>query len=104
MYAKAFERMGISTLVPSSENQKAVIEMIYDGVKAGNYSLDTSAFLNTMIELLNAGAQTLILGCTELPLAFQMYGFDLPHIDPTLALAVSAVKYAGHTLKKDLVF
>ena len=44
------------------------------------------------------GAQTLILGCTELPPAFEMYDLHYPHIDPTLVLARAAVLAAGGEL------
>ncbi len=40
VYAAAFEKEGISICILSSENQKAVMRVIYDGVKAGNYSLE----------------------------------------------------------------
>ena len=47
-----------------------------------------------MEELLSQGADTLILGCTELPLAFSDYGFTYPSLDPTEILAKSVVKAA----------
>ncbi len=99
VYARAFAEREIQMSVPSEENQKAVMEMIYDGVKAGNYSLDTSHFCRTMDELLDSGAQTLILGCTELPIAFQMFGFDRPSVDPTKILAAAAIRYVDGKLK-----
>jgi len=48
---------------------------------------------------LGGGAQTLILGCTELPPAFEMYGLNYPDIDPTLELALAAISAAGGKLK-----
>lgn len=45
--------------------------------------------------LLHQGAETLILGCTELPLAVELYGLDLPVMDPTLELALGAIRAAG---------
>ena len=85
--------------MPSVENQKAVMGVIYDGVKAGNYSLDLSGFNSAMDELFACGAETLVLGCTELPVAFDMFHIDRPHIDPTLILAAAAVKFVGGKLK-----
>ena len=100
VYAKAFEEAGIEMIAPSASGQKAVMEMIYDGVKAGNYDLDLTGFRSVMKELLDAGAETLILGCTELPVAFQMFGFTEPHIDPTAILAAAAIKFVGGKIKK----
>ncbi|MDE7262801.1 MAG: hypothetical protein K2N78_12190 [Oscillospiraceae bacterium] len=48
-----------------------------------------------MEELLDRGAETLILGCTELPLAVELYGLDYPVTDPTLELALGAIRAAG---------
>ena len=44
--------------------------------------------------------QTLIIGCTELPPAFDMYGLNHKHIDPTLVLARAAVIAAGGKLRE----
>ena len=46
-------------------------------------------------DLLRRGAETLILGCTELPLAITQYGIRLPATDPTLELALAAIRQAG---------
>lgn len=102
VYARAFEQVGVEMLTPSSEGQKAVMGMIYDGVKAGNYDLDLSGFRNAMKELLDAGTETLILGCTELPVAFGMFGFNEPHIDPTAILAAAAIRFVGGKLKENV--
>lgn len=44
VYEKAFQERGISLELPAKEEQESVMELIYDGVKAGNYSLDTKKF------------------------------------------------------------
>lgn len=103
VYAKAFEREGIRICIPSVESQKAVMGVIYDGVKAGNYQLDLTGFYQAMDELFEAGAQTLVLGCTELPVAFDMFHIDRPHIDPTRILAAAAVRFVGGRLKNDIL-
>ena len=75
------------------------MDVIYKGVKAGNYSLDLTGFYAAMDELFAAGAETLILGCTELPVAFEMFKIEKTHLDPTLILAAAAVKFVGGKLK-----
>lgn len=99
IYADAFADSGIELITPSPEGQAAVMELTYGGVKAGRRDIDTSAFRRASCELLDSGAQTLILGCTELPPAFEIYGLDYPCIDPTLVLARAAVTAAGGALK-----
>ena len=48
-----------------------------------------------MKSILARGAQTLILGCTELPVAVEMYKLDFITCDPTLELARGAIIAAG---------
>ena len=99
IYDKCFEGSGIELLTPSQDAQSAVMELIYKGVKAGRRDFDTSRFEKAARELSERGAQTLILGCTELPPAFGIYGLHYPHIDPTLVLARAAVLAAGGELR-----
>lgn len=99
VYAKAFAKEGIEICTPSAENQQSVMDVIYKGVKAGNYDLDLSGFYAAMDELFATGAETLVLGCTELPVAFDMFRIDKPHIDPTLVLATAAVKFVCGKVK-----
>lgn len=98
IYERCFEGSGIELLTPSPAAQAAVMELTYKGVKAGRRDFDTSGFEKAAQELLDRGAQTLILGCTELPPAFEMYDLHYPHIDPTLVLARAAVLAAGGEL------
>ena len=98
IYERCFEGSGIRLLTPSPAAQDAVMELTYSGVKAGRRDFDTSEFKKAAQELLDRGAQTLILGCTELPPAFEMYDLHYPHIDPTLVLARAAVLAAGGEL------
>ena len=95
VYERALEPYGIEILHPSEANQKQVMNLIYGGIKAGNYQIDLTGFYGTLDELKQAGAETLILGCTELPLAFSIFSIDREHIDPTLVLAKSAIRMAS---------
>jgi len=92
VYKDAFAPFGIEMLVPDEGGQRAVMELIYDGVKAGNYALDTSRFLAAVADLQSRGAEAMVLGCTELPCAMDLYHFDFPVIDPTLILASRALQ------------
>ena len=71
------------------------MSLIYDGVKASKWNYDTTDVKKAMEMLLDMGAETLILGCTELPLAKEMYNLNYPSVDPTLELAKEAIKRAG---------
>ena len=95
VYQNAFGGSGVTLLTPDAAGQAAVMELIYDGVKAGDPTCDATAFRAVCEALLARGAQTLILGCTELPVAFERYRLDYPRIDPTLELALAALRAAG---------
>ena len=95
VYTQALERWGVTQLLPDEAGQAALMEMIYQGVKAGDMAFDAQPARQAMERLLAAGAEVLILGCTELPLAVKLYGIALPAVDPTLELALEASRFAG---------
>ena len=95
IYQRTFGGTGIDLLTPEPEGQRAIMDMIYQGVKAGDLRYDASAARRAMDSLLRRGARTLILGCTELPLAAKLYQLDYPFTDPTLELALGAIRFAG---------
>ena len=95
IYQKSFAGSGVELLTPDEAGQRAVMEMIYQGVKAGDMAFDAQPARQALERLLAAGAEVLILGCTELPLAVKLYGIALPAVDPTLELALEAIRFAG---------
>ncbi len=100
VFDTVFSNYGIEILYPSNEAQSALMDVIYKGVKAGTANWDTS-LLNAEINRLSAlGAEAVILGCTELPLAAQMYGIVGTLVNPTDILARAAVVYAGYPVRK----
>lgn len=94
IYRRALEEFGIECLQPAGEQQQAVMSVIYDGIKSGRRQLDTAAFRRAIDGLFARGAQTMVLGCTELPLAMELYGVECPHIDPATELAKAAIRFA----------
>jgi aspartate racemase len=95
VYDRVLKSHGIRVLHPSEECQKHVMDIIYLGVKASNYAIDLTGFFKTIDELEQAGAETLILGCTELPVAFSIFSINRRYVDPTLVLAKAAIKMAS---------
>ena len=96
IYQRTFEQSGVALLTPdSAADQAAVMDVIYNGVKAGDLTHDVTAFRAACEHLLARGAEVLILGCTELPPAFELYHLDYPNVDPTLELALGAIRAAG---------
>ena len=95
VYHKALAEAGIETLIPSPQRQKSVMEIIYQGVKAAKKDFVTAPFQAAVDELFTQGAEVLVLGCTELPLAFEMYGIFAAAIDPTSVLATAAIRFVN---------
>ncbi len=95
IYQRTFAGSGVELLTPDAADQAAAMDIIYNGVKAGDLAHDTAAFRLACEHLLARGAEVLILGCTELPPAFDIYRLDYPNVDPTLELALAAIRAAG---------
>lgn len=94
IYQKAFDEEAVEYIVPSAEEQKVIMSVIYDGIKSSNYNIDLEGFYSLLDSMLNQGAEAFVLACTELPLAFEVFNIDYPNIDPTDILAKKAVKFA----------
>lgn len=95
IYQDVFEKNGIEIIKPYKEEQSVINDLIYKGVKAGNKDYDVSAVRNVMKGILDRGAETLVLGCTELPVAMDMYKLDYDVCDPTVELARAAIETAN---------
>lgn len=94
IYRDNFKGSGIELLLPGDEDQAEIMRVIYQGVKAGVESYDTSALEKALDRLMERGAEVMVLGCTELPLAFSMYHINRPAVDPTDILAAAVVREA----------
>lgn len=96
LYDRALKDVGITPVYPDGQEQKLVMSLIYDYVKAGKIFTDLKKIHDMVDHLQSQGAQGLILGCTELPIAFAPWQTAIPTFDPTLILARAAVQYAGY--------
>lgn len=98
VYHQVLTTQGIQLATPSARGQASVMNLIYNGVKAANWGLDLTTFHETLEELFHQGAELLLLGCTELPLAFEKFQIDKPIIDPTTVLAEAAIRFVNAPL------
>lgn len=101
IYESIFSEYHIHTVKPNRENQQFIMDLIYRGIKGGDNGFDVSPMELVVDQLHADGAQSIILGCTELPVAFSKYRLPYPHIDPTLLLARAAIQAAGGQLKNE---
>lgn len=94
VYTEIFNSYGIREIHPNEEGEKEVMNIIYNGIKARNYSIDLSKFKEVIENLILEGAEYLVLGCTELPIAFEKFNIEAKIINPTMILAQAAVDMA----------
>ena len=99
IYEKVFGDYGISILSLSDEDQSVIMDFIYDGVKAGRLDFDSSRYMNVVHKMFDHGAETMVLGCTEIPVGMNMYDLSYPCIDAMKVLALAAIQYAGYEVK-----
>lgn len=100
IYQKVFDNSGIELIKPEADGQKHIMDLIYKGVKAGEMNFDTKNVCTVLDNLAEKGAEVLILGCTELPVAEKIYGLNYVTCDPTLELAKAAIEFAGYEVIK----
>lgn len=65
IFAKPLEAAGIECIEPGDELQQYVTDLIYNNVKMGN-SVEKDKFETVASALRERGAQSILLGCTEL--------------------------------------
>lgn len=99
VYPQIFERFGLQTVVPEERLQKRVHLAIYDpgfGIKSQSNPVDNRAkeiLYEAVSHLQQAGAEAVVLGCTEIPLAITERKIGVcPIIDPTWILAKALIR------------
>ena len=95
LVANLLERAGVEVVQPQGEAEEAIHGMIYDGVKAGNMGYDTTAVREALAQMAAEGCEAFVLGCTEVPVAVEMYHLEGNFIDATEVLAEEAVRQAS---------
>ncbi|CBK75656.1 aspartate racemase [Butyrivibrio fibrisolvens 16/4] len=91
LFDSVFKDYDIKCIYPDAAGQKAVMSIIYDDVKAGQ-PVNMDAFEQVKNQLLDAGAQVVILGCTELSIVKRDYEVGANVLDIVDVLAADCVK------------
>ena len=100
LYQEALAGRGVPFLVPDEGERARLMEVIYQGVKAGAPpEAYREAFLSVTEGMAGRGAACFLLACTELPLAVRELGLDLPCADPTEELAKAAIRFCGYSVR-----
>ncbi len=94
VYQKSLVEQGIDILMPCDAEQQEIedgIAQIKAGIRAKSAQ---EAFQSIGNRLYKSGAEAVILGCTEVPLAFDPNCVDYPTLNSTKILAEAAVDWA----------
>lgn len=102
VYKSIFEKHGLELVVPEFEEQKHITELIY-GIKSGREDINPEDTRKVVSALRKKGAEVIILGCTELPIAFHMFDISDSYVDSLEVLAISAIAYAEKEIRYDKI-
>ncbi|MEK5486251.1 MULTISPECIES: aspartate/glutamate racemase family protein [Lysinibacillus] len=94
-YKARVEGFGIEVIVPDSHERMEVNRIIYEELCLGIIKQDAkSYYIQVVEELVQAGAQGVILGCTEIGLLIQQEDISVPVFDTAAIHAQTAVSMA----------
>ncbi len=99
IYEDIFNKYGIEVEVPPIDLQEIVTDLIYR-VKEGKDNIDQVPIDQVLNYFSDLGIDKIILGCTELPVAFEKLKIEGEFLDPTKILAVSTIRLMGKKLKE----
>lgn len=101
IYSDVFGDAGVEVLVPPLPDQQRVHAAIYDpeyGIKNHPNPIRKEAIAalsDAAGKLVASGAEAVIMGCTEIPLALRPVQIGVPRIDTTLILARALIRHAA---------
>ncbi len=94
LYHQAFEEVGVEILAPTMEDQRRVMKAIYDHIKTGDLEEGGRILHEEAQKLIDAGAEMVLCGCTEVSIVLRDGDLTVPVVDPLQVLAEEAVKHA----------
>ena len=89
------DKFGLTVLIPAKPERQIVHDIIYDELCLGITKADSRAsYRQIMADLAAAGAEGIILGCTEIGLLVNQADSSVPLFDTTRIHAETAVSFA----------
>jgi aspartate racemase len=99
---QAFKKRSISVIVPGAEEQEQVMEAVFgeQGIKAASIGDFSREVLRRGAgALISRGAEAIIAGCTEIPLALGEKDLGAPFIEPMEIGALACIRKAGYRVR-----
>jgi len=95
LYETAFARAGVSVLSPDSDGRAAFMDLL-GRIKGGRLDDDLRAGMRRLaLGLVEQGAEVLVAGCTEIPLALSERDLPVPLLSSTDVLVERTLAYAA---------
>ena len=92
---RLIDQHGLDVMIPNDEDREVVHRIIYEELVVGEIKAESKqAYLEIIGRLVGAGAQGVILGCTEIGLLVKAGDCAVPVFDTTLIHAQAAVDFA----------
>ena len=97
LFQSHFRSEGLDTLTPDQERGKELDHIIWEELAHGKIKSESRVTVMTIIhELVDRGAEAVVLGCTELSILITHQYSPIPLYDTTTLHAKSILKYAMH--------
>lgn len=88
-------RSNIVTILPNEEDRRFIHRTVFEELGKGRFLQQTKVrYLGIINQLIESGAQAIILGCTEIPLLIKPTDCNVPLVDTVEAHAFAAVDFA----------
>jgi aspartate racemase len=95
VYSEILEERNIDYQIPVEEQRLKINDIIFNELVYGIIKEESKKyFLNIINELKSKGCDSVVLGCTEIPLIVLPEDSSLPILDSTRTLARAALKYS----------
>jgi len=92
---RLIDKHGLAVITPDSQDRETVHRIIYDELCLGMVKQESrEQYISIMEKLVQAGAEGIILGCTEIELLIHDGDGQVPLFPTTRIHAVAAVEYA----------
>lgn len=92
---RLIDQHGLGVMIPNDKDREVVHRIIYEELVVGEIKAESKqAYLEIIGRLIGAGAQGVILGCTEIGLLVKAGDCAVPVFDTTLIHAQAAVDFA----------
>lgn len=99
LYQKECGKQGIIPVIPTQENQRHVMKLIYGGIKDGG-AIDYEDFEIVERQFRDQGCDCVIMACTELSCFKEQYELSDYFVDAMRELALKAILLCGKKLRR----